>query len=129
SACRGTPAPERRHVSERMGRHWRDWSSTDRAGAGERHLCRDRDARPKPAREESPARARPLMTGVASATGFLSMLTLAACTAVSTPGGGTVSTVSTDSTEAQQFFLRVAPVFQDRRCLNCHTATGFPRQG
>jgi len=69
------------------------------------------------------------MTGIASATGLLSMLALAACTAVGTPGRDTVSTVSTDSTEAQQFFLRVAPVFQDRRCLNCHTATGFPRQG
>lgn len=30
---------------------------------------------------------------------------------------------------SQAYFIQAAPVFQHPRCLNCHTAQSFPRQG
>jgi hypothetical protein len=31
--------------------------------------------------------------------------------------------------DARTMFIRIATVLQSPRCLNCHTVTGFPRQG
>ena len=60
---------------------------------------------------------------------FFAMVMFAAGLAVSTSRGEVASAVPSESIEGQQLFLRLATVFQDRRCLNCHTATDFPRQG
>src|SRR5882672_1424334 len=69
------------------------------------------------------------MGHTAKAVGSFAAVVLAAGIAVSTLRGEVASTAPSEPTEAQRLFLRLAPVFQDRRCLNCHTATDFPRQG
>ena len=69
------------------------------------------------------------MGRTASLVGFFAMVMFAAGLAVSTSRGEVASAVPSESIEGQQLFLRLATVFQDRRCLNCHTATDFPRQG
>ncbi len=69
------------------------------------------------------------MGRTASLVEFFAMVMFAAGLAVSTSRGEVASAVPSESIEGQQLFLRLATVFQDRRCLNCHTATDFPRQG
>ena len=69
------------------------------------------------------------MGRTASLVGFFAMVMFAAGLAVRTSRGEVASAVPSESIEGQQLFLRLATVFQDRRCLNCHTATDFPRQG
>jgi len=66
------------------------------------------------------------MGHAAKAVGSFAAVVLAAGIAVSTLRGEVASTAPSEPTEAQRLFLRLAPVFQDRRCLNCHTATDFP---
>lgn len=34
-----------------------------------------------------------------------------------------------DAAPSGALFLRIVPVFQHPRCMNCHTSTDFPRQG
>jgi hypothetical protein len=68
------------------------------------------------------------MRRIALVVGACAMLVFAAGV-VNKPRGEVAATALPELTEAQRLFLRLASVFQDRRCLNCHTATDYPRQG
>lgn len=43
--------------------------------------------------------------------------------------GAEQASSSVDRTRSVDAFVRMAPVLQSPRCMNCHTSTSFPRQG
>ena len=46
------------------------------------------------------------------------------------PAGHVPSVAASErAVRSAKFFMRMLPVLQHPRCMNCHTSTGFPRQG
>ena len=43
--------------------------------------------------------------------------------------GAEQASTSVDRARSVEAFVRMAPVLQSPRCMNCHTSTSFPRQG
>lgn len=60
------------------------------------------------------------------------VVVLSALAAVATAGAGALrqaSRVMAETPSSAELFMEVAPVFQHRRCMNCHVLSPFPRQG
>ncbi len=58
------------------------------------------------------------------------MLTAAAATIAASSGTGWPQPrAQTNTPPETHIFMEIAPVFQHRRCMNCHVLSPFPRQG
>ena len=53
----------------------------------------------------------------------------AAMTLIAFAGGSLNQEAGKDSARSAVLFVRLAPVLQHPRCINCHISTDFPRQG